>query len=175
MEETSDSDADSDEDEKIVSVEDGPDPSEVSTTTDIPSYNIEHTQDRCTQRFQCETNFKKDESLDGEAKAEKYWSIQEGRGFQKIQLQQPRVIFTPGPMEQHFLSPLSTSNNFLIHPNPFYFGRNLSSVMSSEGTTLDTARPSPSSQGRNITPGLPIYVQQPSFSSPQVRRNILNH
>lgn len=171
--ETSDSDADSDEDEKTLSVEDGPDPFEVSTTTDFPHLNNEHNQDLCTQGFQCETNFEKqEENLEDESKVEKYWPIREGRGVQKNPLQQPHIIFTQNPMEQQCLNPLSTSNNFFIHPNPFYLGRNLSSLMS-EGRTLDTARPLLSSQGRHVTSELPIYVQQPSFSSPQV--NILNH
>ncbi|XP_048100237.1 T-box transcription factor TBX3 isoform X2 [Alosa alosa] len=167
----SDSEADSDEDEKDLTVEDGADPFEVSTITYTPHLNNEHSKakhDFCTQRFPFETNFEKHkESLDNEPKAEKYCPINEGEEFQKNYRQQPHVIFTPGPMEQHFLNSLNNTNNFLIHPTPFYFGRNVSSLISEGMSTLDTNRQSPSSQGRNVTSGLPFYVQQSSLSSPQ--------
>lgn len=174
MKETSDSEADSDEDENNPTIKDGPDPFEVSTTTDIPQLSNEHTKAKLnfggTQRLRFERNSEKHaENLESEPKAENDWPTNEGREFQKNQLQQPHIIYTPGMIEQHFLSSLNSTNNVLIHPTPFYYGRNISSLMSEGMSTLDTGRLS-SSQGRNGTSGLATHVQQPSLSSPQVRK-----
>ncbi|KAL2092439.1 hypothetical protein ACEWY4_012237 [Coilia grayii] len=172
IKETSDSEADSDEDDKHLTVEDGADPFEVSTTTSISQLSNASTKaknDFCTQQSQFESNSERhDENPQSKASEETQWPSDERRDFQTSQPQQNHVVFTPERIEQHFLTSLN-SNNLLIHPTPFYFGRNFSSLMSKEGGTLDTGRPSLSSQGRNVS-GLPIYVQQSSLSSPQARK-----
>lgn len=172
MKETRDSDADSDED---VTMEDGPDPFEVSTTTGVSQdsnvfSNKTATDELCTSQLQFGSNSENhDENSLREGSYARQWPSCENRDFHKAKAQSDHVVFTPEQIEQHFLGP-SNSNNSLIHPTPFYFERNISSLMSKD--TMHTARLSLSFHGRTAVPGLPLYVPQTHLISPQARTRL---